>query len=132
MRKASGIVAILNSTQDIIEIFQVCLEQEGFNVVGGYIPEFKRGTKNLLEFMSTHDPDVIIWDLPPPYEQNYNHLLQVLDMKVMGGRKFIYTTTNKIALKKVVGDDLGAIEILGKPMDIEELVEAVRKAMKNK
>jgi DNA-binding NtrC family response regulator len=130
MRKKTGIVAIFNSTQDIIEIFEECLEQEGFNVVSGYIPEFKRGNKNLLEFMKDHDPDLIIYDIPPPYEQNVNFLKLIQDMSVMEGRKFIYTTTNKAALKKVCGSDYDAIEILGKPIDLDELVSAVKRGLK--
>lgn len=129
MRKKSGIVAILNSTKDLIEIFQECLEQAGFNVVGGYIPEFKRGTKSLVDFIKDHNPDLIIYDIPPPYEHNVNFLKNVQDMKCIEGRKFIFTTTNKVALKKVCGKDFQAIEILGKPMDLEELIVAVSKAM---
>lgn len=129
--KASKIVAVLNSTQDVIELLQQCLEDEGFNVVGGLIPQFKRGHRNLVTFIEEHDPTLIVYDLPPPYEGNLHFLEMVKNMKVMEGRKFLYTTTNKEALLRIAEKKIDAIEIIGKPMDLEELIQAVKKALKD-
>ena len=42
--------------------------------------------------------------------------------------RFVLTTTNKPALDKLVGAT-EAIEIIGKPYDLERVVEAVRTAL---
>jgi DNA-binding NtrC family response regulator len=43
-------------------------------------------------------------------------------------RPFIITTTNKPALDKLVGET-EAIEIIGKPYDLQQVVDAVRSAL---
>lgn len=126
-----GIIAILNSTIDVIEVIESILEDEGFNVVGGLIPEFRRGHRSLLKFMNDHDPELIIYDIPPPYEENLAFLEIIQNMKAFEGKKFIFTTTNVAILEKLGGDKLNAIEIVGKPMDLNKIVEAVRNALKN-
>lgn len=126
------IVAILNSTPDVIEIIQVVLEDEGFNVVGGLIPQFRRGHKSIIKFMNDHKPDLVIYDIPPPYESNLMFLEMIQNMKVFEGVKSIFTTTNKDALDEMGAGHLKAIEIIGKPMDINQLVTAVRSALGKK
>lgn len=128
IRKDQKIIAIINSTVDIVDIFTDCLEAEGFNCAGGLIPEFKRGHRDFVQFMTDHDPALIIWDLAPPYEQNVVFLRMVQNLKIMENRRWIFTTTNKEALKKFTSD-IAAYEIIGKPMDIEVLIEAVKKVM---
>ncbi len=111
-----------------MDILEVCLQDEGYNTVGGLIPEFKRGQKDLIEFMETHKPDLIIWDIAPPYEQNVVFLNMVRNMKVMENVKWVYTTTNKAALEKT-SDKIHAYEIIGKPMDLQVIIDLVKKTL---
>ena len=46
----------------------------------------------------------------------------------MKGRPFVITTTNKPALDKLVGET-EALEIIGKPYDLAQVVDAVRAAL---
>lgn len=127
-KKEKPVVAVINSTADIVEILEICLQSEGFNTTGGLIPEFKRGQRNMLEFIEEHNPDLIIWDLAPPYEQNIVFLEMIQDMKVMEGRKWVFTTTNKAALKQF-SDKFKALEIIGKPMDLQVIIDTVKKLL---
>ncbi len=126
--KLKPVVAVINSTMDIVDILELCLQNEGYNTVGGLIPEFKRGQRNMLSFMEEHNPDLIIWDIAPPYEQNVVFLEMVQNLKVMEGMKWVYTTTNKAALKQF-SEKFKAMEIIGKPMDLEIIIDAVKKQL---
>jgi hypothetical protein len=46
----------------------------------------------------------------------------------MTSRQFVLTTTNKPALEKLVGET-DALEIIGKPYDLRQVVAAVRTAL---
>jgi hypothetical protein len=46
----------------------------------------------------------------------------------MRGLRFIITTTNKPALDRLVGDT-EALEIIGKPYDLQRVTDAVRSAL---
>jgi hypothetical protein len=49
-----------------------------------------------------------------------------VDGDQMRGRQLVVTTTNKRALELV--GETGAIEIIGKPYDLDHVVDAVKKA----
>lgn len=121
-------VAVLNSSDDIIEMLQRTLEHEGITTVSAHIDDVKRGRLDLVEFLLQHDPAVVLYDIPPPYEENWRFLRLVRDMEAARGRTFIVMTTNKAQLDRLVGPT-GAHEIVGKPFDIDALVEAVKGAL---
>ena len=120
------VVAICNSSEDTVALIRIMLEQEGFATVELHVDNLKRGKQDLVEFVRQHDPAVFVYDISPPYEQNWNFLKLVQNTEVMRGRGFVLTTTNKRALDELVGET-GALEIVGKPYDIEEVVTAARK-----
>ncbi len=124
----NNVIAILNTSIDLVEVLQEILEREGYNTVGALISDFKRGRRSLVDFMREHDPAVVIYDLPPPYEENISYLRDILNMKIMEDRQFIYTTTNKRALSEIEGFKEETVEIIGKPMDLNEVLKQVQKA----
>jgi len=63
---AMPVVAIANTNEDIIELLRVALEQEGFATALVYLTDVKNGRSDFNEFMGRHDPDVIVFDIPPP------------------------------------------------------------------
>jgi hypothetical protein len=52
----------------------------------------------------------------------------LLDSESMRGRKVVLTTTNKKRLEELVGAT-DAFEIVGKPYDLEQIVNAVKVAI---
>jgi CheY-like chemotaxis protein len=121
-------VAILNSNDQIIESLRETLEDAGYLVSTAHVPDIQRGRQDLLDFLRKHDPEVIVYDIPPPYEENWRFLQLVRDTGAMAGRKIVLTTTNKEALLRLV--DAGEVhEILGKPTDLLHIADAVRSAL---
>ena len=122
-------VAVVNSSEDTVEMLRTLLEREGWETVQGHVDEFKRGRVDFLNFLEVHDPGVIVWDVPPPYDQNWAFLRLVRSSRAMEGRVVIVTTTNKSALERFVGPT-DALEIFSKPYDVELLVQSLTRTLK--
>ena len=122
-------VAIVNSSEDTVEMLRQALQSHGFtSVVTGHIHDFKTGEVDFAQYVETHDPKVIIYDVSIPYDKNWTFLKLLLDSQHMRGRKIVLTTTNKKRLEELVGPT-DSFEIVGKPYDLDKIVEAVKKAI---
>jgi len=122
------VVAVINSNADTVEMLRLILQRDGFECVTAHIDEIKRGGLDFPRFLQEHDPRVLIYDVSPPYEENWTFLNLLLRLDVMRGRKAVITTTHKANLESLVGPT-EAIEILGKPYDLEEVMRAVKRAV---
>ena len=124
----STVIAILNSSDDTLEMLRTCLQQEGFtSIVTGHVPDIKRGRLDFVSFLAQHDPHVLVYDVAIPYEENWNFLQLLMSSGEMEGRRVVITTTNKKVLESFVGKT-DAIEIHGKPYDLQEIVKSVKAA----
>ena len=121
-------IAVINSNEDTTEMVRACLQDQGFtSVVVAHVTEIKRGQTDFLKFLDTHDPRIFVWDIGIPYEENWRFTRVILNNEQMKGRRLVLTTTNKRALDAMVGPT-EALEIIGKPYDLDQVVRAVKKA----
>jgi len=122
------IIAVFNSSSDTVDLLRTALDEQGFHTVVGHIPEVKTGELDLISFVGHHAPSVIVYDISPPYDLNWNFLRLVRSSEPVKDLQFVLTTTNKPALEGLVGAT-EAIEIIGKPYDLQQVIQAVRSAL---
>jgi DNA-binding NarL/FixJ family response regulator len=123
------VVAILNTNDDVVEMLRIVVEEAGYVAVSMHVDAIRRGEQSLADFIAEHDPQVIIYDLPPPYERNWRHFEHIRESKSIRGRKFVVTSTNARQVRAFAGDAVPVYEIVGKPYDINEIVKAVSRAL---
>ncbi len=124
-----NVVAIINSNEDVVEAIRLILGDAGFVTVGAHLVDFKKGRQDLVAFLQEHNPKVIVLDIAPPYEENWNFFQLMKNSEVVKSREFVLTTTNRKVLEELVGKTV-SIELVGKPFDLDEIVKAVQKMTK--
>lgn len=124
---AGRVVAILDSDPDTTEMLRMALEAEGFVVAIGNLHDLRGHEQDLLAFLERIRPDVILYDLSPPYEENWAFLQRVRELPTFARSALVITTTNERAVRRFVS--LPVVEILGKPYDLDVLIQAMRQAI---
>jgi CheY-like chemotaxis protein len=125
--KAARRVAIFNSRPDFIEALRVALEADGFTTACAHLADIQNGTLDLLAFVHLHKPELIIYDLPRPYESHWNFLRLLKETDSLRTATWVLTTTDKKALEAAVGAS-GVVEIIfGEPYGVTDVVAAVGK-----
>lgn len=129
MKSPPPVVAILNSNDDTVEMLAMMLESEGMVAVTGHVSDLRRGKFDFAGFLSEHDPKVIIYDIPPPYDRSWLFFQHLRSLPSMQGRKFVLTSTNPQRLQQIADPDQPVFEIIGKPYDLRIIIDAVRKGL---
>jgi len=125
--KAPRRVAIFNSRPAFIEALRVALEADGFTTACAHLADIQNGTLDLLAFVRLHKPELIIYDLPRPYESHWNFLRLLKETDSLRAATWVLTTTDKKALEAAVGAS-GVVEIIfGEPYGVTDVVAVVSK-----
>jgi hypothetical protein len=66
--EAPPVVAVVNTNDDLVQLLREELLKAGFNVVTGHIRDIKAGLLDFSAFLSSHDPQVVVYDMAIPYE----------------------------------------------------------------
>lgn len=118
-------ITIIDSDPGIIEFLQDLFQSEGYTTQTANIREIKTGEVNFESFIREFDPNVVLYDVGFPFKQNWDYFKSLRENEIMKDRRTVITTTNKRALDELVGEDTHAMEIIGKPFDIENMINAV-------
>jgi len=122
-------VAIFNSHAEFVDALREALDREGLPTATALLAEIQDGTLDLLAFLEVHDPRVIVYDLPRPFERHWNFLRLLRQTDALRNRTWILTTTDKKTLDPAVGAS-DVIEIaFGAPYDLGAVVKAVHHAL---
>jgi DNA-binding response OmpR family regulator len=122
-------LAVFNASEDTVAFVGLFFERKGFHVVSQSWPAFDPLRAEIADaFLSQHCVDVVIFDVSFPYQENWQHFVDF--KKLLDARKVpvVLTTTNQRALSDLVRST-HALEIVGKPYDLDQLAMAVRTAM---
>ena len=127
-KTAEGLVALFNASDDTIDMVQRLLTGSGGDqtLIWCHFADLKKGIVNFGKYMDKHNPEVVIFDLSPPYDENWQFFKTMRDAKTMQGRGIVLTTTNKNRLDEVLGEDSKALEVVGRPKDLHQIDAAIK------
>jgi DNA-binding response OmpR family regulator len=127
-KTARGVVALFNASDDTIDMVQKLLTDSGGGqtLIWCHFTDLKKGIVHFGKFLDKHNPEVVIFDLSPPYDENWRFFKTMRDAETMQGRGMVLTTTNKDRLDEVLGEDSHALEVVGRTKDLKEIDAAIR------
>jgi CheY-like chemotaxis protein len=129
---ALAVALVINTSPDIVDMLRVALERAGVVVVSTLTHQVRDGEIDVERFVEQHQPGVVIYDIAPPYDANFQLFEHIRRMPVMKDRQFVLTSTNSRQVEKLVASSTPVYEIVGKPYDIDQIVAAAREALKAK
>jgi len=68
--ESTPVVAVINMNIEIVDMLRMALSDAGFRTVGKTIPELEHGDQSLLAFLDEHNPQVVIYDVSPPFSRS--------------------------------------------------------------
>lgn len=121
-------VAIVNTTPDTVSMLRAVLESAGFLVVSCFTHDIRDGQMDFEAFMRLHRPRVVVYDLAPPYERNFQLFQHVRAMPAVREAHFVITSVNPKHVVGMVGRDEHVYEVVDREEDLLDLVQAVKEA----
>ena len=122
-------ITVLNSSEETIEILKIALEEQGYAVSTGHVADVKKGQLDVIDFVDEHQPDVIIYDVAIPYEENWRFLRLLQSSEALKDVQWVITTTHRQRLEELVGECGEVYEVVGKPYDLVQITNAVKNAL---
>ncbi len=132
MARKPLVVAVFNTSPDIVDLIRQAFEPAGIVVVTLLTYEIREGLVDLENLLRQHDPGVVVYDVAPPYDANWNLFRHIRGLKPMQGRPIVITSINRKQVEKLAGRDETIYEIVGKPLDLNRLVHAVKEAARQR
>ena len=126
----TDVVVIINTSPDTIELLRGPLQRAGMVVLSAYTFDVRDGRVDIVAFIEQHGPKVVVYDIAPPYEDNWRLFQHVRGFDVMRGVQFVITSPNPSHVEKLAGRDERIYEVVGKPLDLDLIVGAVKEAVR--
>ena len=119
-------VVVFNASDDTVDMLTAFFRVLGFDAAGEAWPARNPLSVEIVQdFVRRHQPDVIVFDVSFPYDQNWMRYREFRQADGVREIPIVLTTTNTKALHDIVGAT-EAFEIVGKPYDLDELATIVK------
>ena len=119
-------VVVFNASEDTVDLLTTFFGVLGLDAAGETWPARNPLSVEIVQdFVRRHQPDVIVFDVSFPYDRNWIRYCEFRQADGVRDIPTVLTTTNKDALHNIVGTT-EALEIVGKPYDLDELATTVK------
>lgn len=126
------VAAVFNTSPDIIDLLRHAFEPAGIVTVSVLSHQIREGVVDVEGFLRQHDPSVVVYDIAPPYEANWQLFQHISGMDVMRKRPIVLTSINTRHVEKLAGRGEQIYEVVGKPVDLDQIVRAVKEAARSR
>lgn len=118
-------ILVVDDSETNLVLLEAILEDVGFNVQTAY------SAMEAVEHLKVKVPDIILLDLLMPNENGFDLLKKLKSNDNYKLIPIIIVTAFANPENKILAKDLGAADIIEKPIDIPEFLETVNKALKS-
>lgn len=119
---------MFNASDDTVDMVTELLCRSGGQqtLVSCHFADLRKGIVDFETYVAEHNPEVVVFDLSPPYDQNWTFYKTMRDARTMRDRGIVLTTTNKDRLDEVLGEDSHALEVVGRAADLHAIHVAIQ------
>ena len=122
-------VVVFNASEDTVDMLSTFFRALGLDAAGEAWPARNPLSVEIVQdFVRRHRPDVIVFDVSFPYDHNWMRYREFREADGVRDIPIVLTTTNTKALHDIVGAT-EALEIVGKPYDLDELATVVKRVL---
>lgn len=127
-RYAHKLVCLCNASLEVLHLLRQVLEQSEIRTVIFYMAEIYADSKDFVQFVKAHNPDLVIFDVPIPYEDNWRRFDQLREDHALDDVSFLVTSTSPETVKGMAKKDKRDVVdvVVGKPFDLDDLLNAVQ------
>jgi len=126
-----GVVGLFDSNPAAIVRISRLLESAGFEVISRLIPDARSRRLDVEAFMKRHDPAVVIYEIGPPYKENWAMFEQIRATSMRDCR-FVLTSANAAQVERLAEHDERIFEIVDNRFDVDNVVQAVKEAIRTR
>jgi CheY-like chemotaxis protein len=122
-------IAILSRDPDVAARLRTALEGAGFETETARLAEICSGELDLLAFFEEHAPDLVIYEVAPPFPQGLT-LMRLLQSTPPGRqRRWLLAAADREAVVELLGPTDAVVEVPAPGADAAPLVETVRREL---
>lgn len=122
MKRNTKILVVDDSETNLV-LLEAVLEDDGFDV------EIAFSVKDAEDSLKKSVPDLILLDLLMPNENGFDLLKKLKSNESLSHIPIIIVTAFANDENKVIAKDLGAVDIIEKPINIPDFLNKVHKAL---
>lgn len=122
MTKKNSILIVDDSETNLV-LLEAILEDDGNTVQKAY------SAKEALVSLTNKVPNLILLDLLMPNENGFDLLKKIKSNGMLKGIPTIIVTAFANQENKIIAKELGAVDVIEKPINIPEFLEKIHNAM---